>query len=155
MRHTSILPCMSKNNGPFYYFNFYYNCFGLCICLFFLLTYPHVILLFLLYVLGYYGLFFWVYLNCLLKLFNKLIFIVFYCFLFLHLNHPLSPTLEGVRRGFNHALLCAFPKGVTCGTHLFRFGYIGWKPGRKFRSWIRMDGSAVCNRDTTPRTKWD
>ena len=33
------------------------------------------------------------------------------------------------------------------------FGYIGWKPGRKFRSRIRMDGSAVCTRDTTPRTK--
>ena len=33
------------------------------------------------------------------------------------------------------------------------FWYIGWKPGRKFRSRIRMDGSAVCTRDTTPRTK--
>ena len=33
------------------------------------------------------------------------------------------------------------------------FGYIEWKPGRKFRSRIRMDGSAVCTRDTTPRTK--
>ena len=33
------------------------------------------------------------------------------------------------------------------------FGYIGWKPRRKFRSRIRMDGSAVCTRDTTPRTE--
>ena len=33
------------------------------------------------------------------------------------------------------------------------FGYIEWKPGRKFRSRIRMDGSAVCTRDTTPRTE--
>ena len=140
---------MSKNNGPFYFFNYYYNCFSLCICLF----YRHVILLFLLCVLGYYGLFFWVYLNCLLKLFNKFIFIVCYCFLFLHLNHPLSLILEGAWRGFNHAPPCAFPKGVTCGTYLFRFGYIGWKSGRKFRSRIRMDGSAVCTWDTTPRTK--
>ena len=27
------------------------------------------------------------------------------------------------------------------------------EPGRKFRSRIRMDGSAVCTRDTTPRTE--
>ena len=33
------------------------------------------------------------------------------------------------------------------------FWYIGWKPGCKFRSRIRMDGSAVCTRDTTPRSE--
>ena len=33
------------------------------------------------------------------------------------------------------------------------FWYIGWKPGRKFHSRIRMDGSAVCTKDTTPRTE--
>ena len=43
------------------------------------------------------------------------------------------------------------PKGVICGTYFFRFGYIGWKPGRKFRSRIRMGDSAVSTRDTTPR----
>ena len=31
--------------------------------------------------------------------------------------------------------------------------YIGWKPRRKFGSRIRMDGSVVCTRDTTPRTE--
>ena len=30
--------------------------------------------------------------------------------------------------------------------------YIGWKPGRKFHSRFRMDGSIICTRDTTPRT---
>ena len=39
--------------------------------------------------------------------------------------------------------------------HAFPFWYIEWKPGRKFRSRIRMDGSAVCTRDTTPRTKME
>ena len=45
------------------------------------------------------------------------------------------------------------PKGVTFETHFSPFWYIGWKPGRKFRSRIQMDGSAVCTRDTTPRTE--
>ena len=31
--------------------------------------------------------------------------------------------------------------------------YIRWKPGHKFRSRIKMNGSAVCTCDTTPRTK--
>ena len=50
----------------------------------------------------------------------------------------------------SYPVVCS-PKGVICGTYFFLFGYIGWKPGRKFRSRIRMDGSAVCTRDTTPR----
>ena len=33
--------------------------------------------------------------------------------------------------------------------------YIEWKPGRKFRSRILMDGSSVCTRDTMPRTAWE
>ena len=55
--------------------------------------------------------------------------------------------------GFQSCPAVCFLKGVTFGTHFSRFGYIGWKPGRKFRSRIRMDGSAVCTRDTTPRTE--
>ena len=55
--------------------------------------------------------------------------------------------------GFQSSPAECFPKRVIFEPHLFRFGYIGWKPGRKFRSRIRMDGSAVCTRDTTPRTK--
>ena len=55
--------------------------------------------------------------------------------------------------GFQSSPAECFPKGVTCEAPLSCFGYIGWKPGRKFRSRIRMDGSAVYTRDTTPRTK--
>ena len=79
-----------------------------------------------------------------------------YCFcLFnsLELFYLLSLTPKNTRLGSNHAPSCVLPKGVICVTYFSRFGYIGWKPGRKFRSRIRMDGSAVCTRDTTPRTK--
>ena len=38
--------------------------------------------------------------------------------------------------GFQSSPAECFPKRFTCETHLFRFGYIGWKPGRKFRSRI-------------------
>ena len=55
--------------------------------------------------------------------------------------------------GFQSCPVVCSPEGVICGTYFFLFGYIGWKPGRKFRSRIRMDGSAVCTRDTTPRTE--
>ena len=55
--------------------------------------------------------------------------------------------------GFQSSPAECFPKRVTCEAPLSCFGYIEWKPGRKFRSRIRMDGSAVCTRDTTPRTK--
>ena len=62
--------------------------------------------------------------------------------------HPMEhPT------GFQSSPAECFPKRVTCEAPFPCFWYIGWKPGRKFRSRIRMDGSVVCTRDTTPRTE--
>ena len=45
-----------------------------------------------------------------------------------------------------------FSKKRLYSRHTFPFWYIGWKPGRKFHSRIRMDDNTVCNRDTIPRT---
>ena len=55
--------------------------------------------------------------------------------------------------GFQSYPAVCFPERGHIRDIFVLFGYIGWKPGRKFRSLIRMDGSAVCTRDTTPRTK--
>ena len=92
-------------------------------------------------------------------------FVSSFCLAYLHLYffyllvqfallvYLLSLTPKSTRLGFNHALSCVLQKELYAGHTFFRFGYIGWKPGRKFRSRIRMDGSAVCTRDTTPRTE--
>ena len=50
-------------------------------------------------------------------------------------------------------IVCSPKRSYMRDIFFSHFGYIGWKPGRKFRSRIRMDGSAVCTRDITPRTK--
>ena len=68
-------------------------------------------------------------------------------------QHLLLFTLWSIRLGFNRAPPSVFQKRVIVKTRFISFRYIGWKPGRKFRSRIRMDSSAVCTRDTTPRTE--
>ena len=55
--------------------------------------------------------------------------------------------------GFQSSPAECFPKRVTCEALLSYFRYIGWKLGCKLCRGIRMDGNAVCTRDTTPRTK--
>ena len=84
-------------------------------------------------------LFYLIHAYCLFNLISLPIFIVIY-----PMEHP---------TGFQSIPAECFPKGVTCEAPLSYFGYIGWKPGRKFRSRLRMDGSAVCTRDTTPPTE--
>ena len=78
----------------------------------------------------------------------------FYLFVqFALLVYLLSLTPKSTRLGFNHVPSCVPQKKLYAGHTFFHFGYIGWKPGRKFLSRIRMDGSAVCTQDTTPRTE--
>ena len=84
-------------------------------------------------------LFYFIHVYCLFNLVSFSTFAVIY-----PMEHP---------TGFQSSPAECFPKRVTCEANLFRFGYIRWKPGRKFRSRIRMDGSAVCTWDTTPRTE--
>ena len=102
------------------------------------------------------------FISCLLvhlvNLFNQLHafnYLSFYC----HLISPISLSSSTVfypwrhPTGFQSYPAVCFPKRVTVETHFLPFWYIGWKPGRKFRGRIWMDGSAVCTRDTTPRTE--
>ena len=70
-----------------------------------------------------------------------------------YLTAPWSFAPKSTRLGFNHAPSCVLQKELYAGHTLFRFGNIGWKPRRKFHSRIRMDGSMVYTRDTTPRTE--
>ena len=145
--------CISviKNNGPVHFFNDYYHCVSLRICLFSI--YCNLILLFSLCI--------HLYLFC---LFTRAIHFIL-CLL-VHLVNLFSQLHE-----FDPFLFyCPLPSKVSDGISIVSrrvfsnrgyirdalfipFWYIGWKPRRKFRSRIRMDGSAVCTRDTTPRTK--
>ena len=143
--------------APVYFFNYY--CLHLLICCLILLFCVFILLIQFVYLLSFILHPFYLFVH-LINLLNQLhtfsylfylltfnlttqfIIIHVYC-LFNLVSFSTFAVIYPMEHltGFQSSPAECFPKRVTCEAPVSCFGYIGWKPGRKFRSRIRIDGS--------------